>query len=347
MNAAGLTDNRGGRLLPLLVATMILVAVSLPFWANSGIVFLSGVVLTEALFAMSWNLLFGFTGLVSFGHAAFFAIGGFGCGAMLKFLPGMPFLIVLVLSGAVGAVFALMVGFIALRRAAGIYFAMLTLALSEVLHIGISYIDVLGRDDGLAAIPRPVLSIGVAQLDLRIGDRYYWFLLVMVVLIAGVLQCLVLGRVGRSLRALRDDPERYAFLGGDVRGSRLLAFVVASGVASLAGALEVPWTQIVTPEAAGWVHSTEAVLNTLLGGAGAFWGPALGAAIFAGLNFQTRSIPGFSEVIIGFVLLTIVLVAPSGLQGLLLRIETAWRRRRHAALPPADAARSDAGGTLT
>jgi branched-chain amino acid transport system permease protein len=333
MNAAGLgSDGGDGRLLNRIVAVLLVIAATVPFWANSGIVFLSGVVLTEALFAMSWNLLFGFTGLVSFGHAAFFAIGGFTCGALLKFFPGVPFLAALAIAGGFGAIASAIVGFIALRRSTGIYFAMLTMALGEVLHISISYVNVLGRDDGLAAVPRPVLGLGFASIDLRQGDRYYWFLFALVLVTAAILQILVRGRIGRALRAVRDDPERFAFLGADIQAYRLSAFVIASTVAAMAGAIQVPWTQIVTPEAAGWVHSTEAVLNTLLGGAAAFWGPALGTVIFAGLNFETRTIPGFSEIVIGAVLLIIVLAAPSGLQGLLSRIDAAIRRRP-AAVP--------------
>jgi branched-chain amino acid transport system permease protein len=330
VNAAGLGAGGGGRLLTSIVTALLIVAATVPFWANSGIVFLTGVVLTEALFAISWNLLFGFTGLVSFGHAAFFAIGAFSCGALLKFFPGVPFLAALAFAGGLGAITAIVVGFFALRRSTGIYFAMLTMALGEVLHISISYVDVLGRDDGLAAVPRPVLGLGIANIDLREGDRYYWFLFAAVLLIAGTLQILVRGRVGRALRAMRDDPERFAFLGADIQAHRLFAFVIASSVAALAGAIQVPWTQIVTPEAASWVHSTEAVLDTLLGGAAAFWGPGLGTAIFAGLNFETRTIAGFSELIIGAVLLIIVLAAPSGLQGLLARIEALFRRRSPA-----------------
>jgi branched-chain amino acid transport system permease protein len=328
MNAAGLGgDGSDGRILTGIVIVLLLTAATVPFWANSGIVFLSGVVLTEALFAISWNLLFGFTGLVSFGHAAFFAIGAFACGALLKFCPGVPFLAALVLAGGFGGIAAAIVGFIALRRSTGIYFAMLTMALGEVLHISISYVNVLGRDDGLAAVPRPIIELGFTSINLREGDRYYWFLFAAVLLIAAFLQILVRGRIGRSLRAVRDDPDRFAFLGADIQAYRLSAFVVASTVAAMAGAIQVPWTQIVTPEAAGWVHSTEAVLNTLLGGAAAFWGPALGAVIFAGLNFETRTIAGFSELVIGAVLLIIVLAAPNGLQGLLARIDSRLQRR--------------------
>jgi branched-chain amino acid transport system permease protein len=328
MNAAGLGgDGSDGRILTGVVIVLLLMAATVPFWANSGIVFLSGIVLTEALFAISWNLLFGFTGLVSFGHAAFFAIGAFACGALLKFCPGVPFLAALVLAGGFGGIAAAIVGFIALRRSTGIYFAMLTMALGEVLHISISYVNVLGRDDGLAAVPRPIIELGFTSINLREGDRYYWFLFAAVLLIAAFLQILVRGRIGRSLRAVRDDPDRFAFLGADIQAYRLSAFVVASTVAAMAGAIQVPWIQIVTPEAAGWVHSTEAVLNTLLGGAAAFWGPALGAVIFAGLNFETRTIAGFSELVIGAVLLIIVLAAPNGLQGLLARIDTRLQRR--------------------
>jgi branched-chain amino acid transport system permease protein len=132
----------------------------------------------------------------------------------------VPSLAALAIAGGFGAIASAIVGFIALRRSTGIYFAMLTMALGEVLHISISYVNVLGRDDGLAAVPRPVLGLGFASIDLRQGDRYYWFLFFFVLLTAAILQILVRGRIGRALRAVRDDPERFAFLGADIQAYR-------------------------------------------------------------------------------------------------------------------------------
>ncbi len=329
------------RVVPALIAAMLLAAATLPYWANPGVVFLAGVALTEALFAMSWNLLFGFTGLISFGQAAFFAIGAYSCGALLKFVPGLPFPVTLVASALLGTLAAAFVGAVALRRSSGIYFAMLTLALGEVLRIVITYIDLLGRDDGLSAIPRPVIDLGFIRFDLGAGTGYYWFLLVGTVVVMLVLRAVVNGRIGRVLRAVRDDPDRLAFLGVDVHGCRLLAFIVAGCVAATAGALQVPWTQIVTPDAAGWLHSTEAVLNTLLGGSGSLWGPAFGAAIFAVLSYGTRNVVGISELVTGGLLLVIVLVAPSGLVGLISRLEAGVSALRAPRAGRAPAARPE------
>ena len=309
---------------------IVAVFVSLPFWADPGLVFLAGVTATEAMFAMSWNLMFGTAGLVSFGHAAFFAVGAYGTGAFLKYAPGVPFPLALLATCALGAAVSCLVGLLALRRVAGIYFAILTLALGEALHLVIGYSDALGRDDGLAAIPRPVMW----GFDLGRGDAYYWFILGMVALAVAALWRLERGPVGRTLRAIRDEPDRAAFLGVDVQGYRLFAFTVGGGLAALAGALQAPWTQIVTPGSATWVHSIAGVLNTLLGGAASFWGPMIGTAVFTGLQYATRTLPGLSELLIGGVLLVVVLAMPGGIAGLLSAGATGRRTGRLRRLAP-------------
>lgn len=306
---------RAGTALAALAALAFLL--SLPLWANPGIVFLTGSAATAAVFATSWNLLFHYTGLVSFGHAGFFAVGAYIAAVGLKLGSGLPFLLVLAMAGLGGALASLVVGILVLRRSAGIYFAILTLALGQVLYTLIGASDRLGREDGLSAIPRPRLSLGPAAFDLAPTANYYAFLIVACAVLVGAMYWLLHGPLGRVFRAIRQDPERIAFMGIDVHAHRLLAFTIGGTVAALAGALQAPWTQIVTPDLAHWHSSTNPILHTLLGGASSFFGPAVGAALFTLIGYATRNLVGVSELVTGGFLLAVVLLVPGGILGLL------------------------------
>ncbi|WP_239025035.1 branched-chain amino acid ABC transporter permease [Rhodoligotrophos defluvii] len=315
---------------PLALVASAVAFASLPFWADQGIMFLAGLVLIEAVFALSWNLLFGFTGLASFGHAAFFAIGAYLTGYALRAALGIHFLLLILASGVLGAAVAVITGLVLLRRTTGIHLAIFTLALAEVLRIIIGYSTTLGREDGLASIPRPSLDLGLLVIDLSSGRSYYWFLCVAAGLLAWGLWVVCHGPFGRTLVSLRQDPERTAFMGVNVRAYRLGAFTISGGVASVSGALYAPWAQIVTPESAHWIHSTQPMLASLLGGVHAFWGPVLGTVLFSVINYLTRNLVGLAELVIGITLLVIVLAAPAGVMGLLESLQRKASKREGA-----------------
>lgn len=296
-----------------IVAALILV--SIPVWATQGVLFFAGVTLTAALFALSWNLLFSYAGLASFGHAAFFALGAYGVGVMLKANPTGPFLLMLFGALLLGGIVAFLVGIIALRRSSGIQLAILTMAIAEVLRIIIGYSPILGQDDGLAAIPRPVLDLLVVNVSLRSDASYFWFLCAAGAVFIAALWWVTHSRHGRVLRAIHQDPQRSSFLGIEVNRYRLIAFVLSGATAALAGGLSSPWIQFVAPEVASLVHSTQPMLHTLLGGSGTFWGPVVGAATFAAIDYATRGLTGVTEVVMGVTILLVVLLAPSGLMG--------------------------------
>ncbi|MCL7466735.1 branched-chain amino acid ABC transporter permease [Phaeovulum sp. NW3] len=319
-----ITASRNSVISGILIALVLLASV--PLWANPGWVFVVGFVLVEALFCLSWNLLFGFAGVATFGHAAFFAVGAYLVGWGLR--AGESFLLLMLGAGVLGGLGSLLVGLVALRRMTGIHLAVLTLALSEVLYIVIGNTHALGGIDGLASIPRPTIHLGLAEISLESSDAYYWFLLLTCSVFALVLWWLVQSRFGRVLRCIKQDGERAEFIGVNVNRYQLAAFVVAGAVAAVAGGLSAPLTQIVTPAAGYWMHSIQAVLNSLLGGAGFFWGPALGTAIFAGIDFVTRTFAGLSEVVVGGILLVIVLAFPGGVLGFLSTLKS--RRDRNA-----------------
>jgi len=294
-----------------------LVFASLPLWADKGLVFLAGIVMVQIVFAVSFNLMFGLTGLVSFGQAAFFAAGAYTAAWLGRTVPEVPFLISSLAGGVVGALLALVIGAVALRRASGIYFAILTLALGQLVYTLIGKSDALGREDGLVGIKRPVIDFFVGTLDLSVGDRYYYFLLVACALLLGFLWWVWHGQLGRLLAALRQDAERIRFFGVNVRRYREIAFIISGGITALAGALVAPWSQIVTPAIAHWSYSALPILFCLLGGASRFWGPAVGAIVFAGLEHTTRTMVGVSELIVGGALLVVVLAMPGGIVGTL------------------------------
>ena len=306
------------RLLPAagigILAVLLIVA---PHLLNPGLLFILGLTLIQAVFALSWNLLFGYTGLASFGHAGFFAVGAYCTGAMLRYQPSVPFMLVLVLSAALGALVAYGIGVVALRRLAGIFLAVLTVALTEVLGRVIGYSTALGEQDGLGNIPRPHIGLLLFDVDLSSGPAYYWFLLLACSCITALLWLVVHSRTGRIFLAIKQDAERSAFIGIDVQYYRLLSFMISGAVASLAGGLFAPWTRIVTLDQVTWLASTQPILNTLLGGASFFWGPVVGSVVFALITYWTRTFVGLSEIIVGGTLMLVIIAAPTGIVGLL------------------------------
>ncbi|WP_378942925.1 branched-chain amino acid ABC transporter permease [Mesorhizobium sp. ANAO-SY3R2] len=298
-------------LLLALAAALLL----LPLWANSGLVFLAGTTMVVAVFALSWNILFGYAGLASFGSGGLFSIGAYTMAVMLRGGHEAQFLLLIILSTLVGGAVAFAIGIVALRRSTGIYLAILTLALAELLRITLARIHWVGAEDGIPSIVRPAFSIGIATIDLSNGNRYYWFLCIACALLVGLCWWIAHGRFGRTLRTIRLDIERAAFMGVDTHRYRLIAFTISGAIAACAGALFAPWAQIVTPDIGNMMRSTQPILFTLLGGASSFWGPMIGAFLFSAIEFSTRTLVGIQEIITGGILLAVVLMFPTGVAG--------------------------------
>jgi branched-chain amino acid transport system permease protein len=310
-----------------------IVLLAVPGFLNRGLVFILGTTCLHVVFGLSWNLMFRFTGLASFGHAAFFAIGGYGYGVISRTWPELHLLVAFALAAMIAAAVAALLGYIALRRSHGIYFAILTLAVSEILFLIISHSETLGREDGLAGVVRPVLNLGIVSVDLGRGQNYYYFILVCCALLSGVLWWIVNGRLGRAFRAIQQDPDRAAFVGIDPFRYRIASLTISSVVAALLGALYGPWLQLLSPDIAHWSLSARPVLYALLGGAQYFWGPAVGAITFAALEFATRTMLGLSEIIIAVILLIVILGAPGGMVGFATTFAAAMGRRRQDRKP--------------
>ncbi|HKZ06696.1 MAG TPA: branched-chain amino acid ABC transporter permease [Methylomirabilota bacterium] len=298
--------------------------------------FLANDVVIWALFATSLNLLVGYTGLVSFGHAAYFGIGAYTTGILMK-KAGVTFLLAFPAAGVVAALFAAVFGFFCVRLTR-IYFAMLTLACAQIVWaICFKWNEVTGGEQGMPEIPYPsfdwVESVaawvpGVGGY--RTSEYFYFLSLVLVAAALWMLRRITRSPFGRMLTTIRENPERAEFIGVNVRRYELAAFVLAGAFAGLAGGLFGIFNRGVFPDFAYWTKSSEVLIMTLLGGMGTFAGPSVGALVLLWLNQQIVSYTQYWPLILGSILVLLLFVFPGGIAG---AVEGLWRwtrRRAHA-----------------
>lgn len=314
---------------------VFLVAFWVPWLGTRYDTFLAAQIAIDALFAVSLNLLLGTTGLVSFGHVAYFGIGAYVCGILMKTY-GAPFTLAFPAAGIGAAVFALVSGYFCVRLQK-LYFAMLTLAFSQIVWaVCYKWNEVTGGDQGLPEIPYPDLDWMAAVpglADLRIGDRFYLLTLALVAVSLAVLRQIVRSPFGRMLTTIRDNPERAAFIGLNVRAYQLAAFVVAGAFAGLAGALYGIFSRGVFADYVFWSKSAEVIIMTILGGMNYFWGPPVGAMALVWLNQQITAYTEYWPFLLGSLLLVLLFVFPGGIVGGLV----AGFRLVHRRVLPGDA----------
>ncbi len=317
--------SRLGRLpWPLLVG---IAALFVPAFGSRYYTFVATDVAILALFAVSLNLLLGYTGLVSFGHAAYFALGAYTCGILMKQV-GVPFALAFPAGGLLAALFALLFGFFCVRLTK-IYFAMLTLAFAQIVWAVIfKWNDVTGGEQGIPEIPYPDLG-WMEHLpllgQLRTSDHFYLLTVALVGLCLGALRRIVGSPFGRILTTIRENPERAEFIGVNVRRYELAAFVIAGFFAGLSGALFGIFNRGLFPDFAYWPKSSEVLIMALLGGMGHFWGPAVGALVLLVLNQQITSYTQYWPFVLGTILIALLFAFPGGIVGTL---ERGWRWRR-------------------
>ena len=308
----------------MLVALFLVPALGSRFYT-----FLANDVVIWALFATSLNLLVGYTGLVSFGHAAYFGIGAYATGLLMKKL-AVPFLIAFPAAGVVAGLCALVFGFFCVRLTR-IYFAMLTLAFAQIVWaICFKWNEVTGGEQGMPEIPYPsfdwidrVAAVLPFVGGYRTSDYYYFTCLILVALCIWLLRRIVGSPFGRMLTTIRENAERAEFIGVNVRRYELAAFVIAGAFAGLAGGLFGIFNRGVFPDFAYWTKSSEVLIMTLLGGMGTFWGPAVGALALIWLNQQIVSFTEYWPLILGSILVILLFVFPGGLAGAVIAL---WRR---------------------
>jgi branched-chain amino acid transport system permease protein len=307
----------GRHIMAALILAGVVGLLSVPQWVGDFGVYLLMQMMLLTLFALGFNLLLGYTGLLSFGQAGFFAVGAYGCALILLKAPS---LLIGVVGGVLAAgVVALLLGYLSVRLTE-IYFSMLTLSFGMMIHSLVwRWRDVTGGDDGLTGIPRAPLDLAAFSIDLSRLSSYYYFVLVVTVAAVWLMHRIVKSPLGLTLQAIRDSALRAEFVGIRVRRFRLAAFVIAGLYAGLAGSLLAPLERTITPVYAHWVASSEPVLAALIGGLYVFAGPIVGAVLFIGIKEIIVRLTDHWMLAMGLIVIVIVLGFRGGVLGTLLR----------------------------
>jgi branched-chain amino acid transport system permease protein len=300
-------------------ALMWLMLLTMPYWMPwvGGYQELGTRVLVMALAAMSLNFLLGFTGVLSFGHAAYFGLGAYGVGMTLKFIaPSTP--LAILVGVTVGTAAAAIIGAL-IARLRGVYFAMVTIAFGQVFYfIAFRWNSVTGGDDGMTGWKRLPIDLGFTQIDILGNDKaFYYLVLVLFAAAVGVMALLLRSPFGRTLLAIRENERRARFLGIPVERHIWLSFVISCAFVSLAGTLYALLNNFTDPRALRWDLSGNFVIMAVLGGMRSFWGPLIGAAIFVALQDYVSSQTENWMSIIGLFFVLVVLFFPRGVLGVL------------------------------
>ena len=272
-----------------------------------------------ALFACAFNLLIGFGGLLSFGHAMFLGTAGYVCAHAAKVWGWPPEAAILAGTGA-AATLGLVTGLLAIRRQ-GIYFAMITLALAQMIYFFCLQAPFTHGEDGIQAVPRGKLF---GLLDLSNTLTMYYFVLVVFIAAFALIYRVINSPFGQVLKAIRENEPRAISLGYDAERYKLLAFVLSATLAGLAGATKAIVFQLASLTDVHWTMSGEVVLMTLLGGMGTVFGPVVGAFIIIGLENYLAAFGEWVTVITGAIFVVCVLAFRRGIVGEIM----AWWSRR-------------------
>jgi len=294
----------------ILLSAVLLLAIVFPHIAPYTA--LASEILIFGLFAMAFDLCLGYAGMLSFGHAAFFGLGAYTTGIILKnVFPSVP----LALLGGVimSSLAGLIIGFLTIRRR-GIYFTMVTLAFAQMFYfIAFKWTGLTGGDDGLQRVPRPWLG----PLNLQSQMVFYYFLLFSVIVSAVILLRVVNSPFGKTLQAQRENRNRAMSIGYDVDKFKLTAFIISAFFSGLAGGFYALLLNFVPLSSLHWTNSGEVVVMTITGGMGTLFGPVLGAV---GIILLRDIISNYTEswsFIMGLLFMAAVLGFRSGLIGIL------------------------------
>jgi branched-chain amino acid transport system permease protein len=282
-----------------------------------------------AIAALGFNLLLGYTGLLSFGHSAYFGIGAYAVAFIVKYLKITSMEVFLLGGLLASAAIAALFGFLCVRYTR-IFFGILTLALSQVLwSLAFKFYWLTGGTDGLR-VPTPSL-LGVqnpAGEDKMVflAHRYYYYVLVIFLVGAAVMWVIVHSPFGKALQAIRDNETRAEFVGVQVWRYRWVAFLVSGIYTGLAGTLWVPLNGLTTPDILHWTFSGKIVFFTVLGGFQTFMGPIIGGVVYNYLETYAVGHTVYWQMVLGVVLVLLVLVLPAGIVGTAGRLVPKMRR---------------------
>jgi branched-chain amino acid transport system permease protein len=288
--------------------------------------------LIMAIAALGFNLLLGYTGLLSFGHSAYFGTGAYTVAFIVRDL-GAQSMELCIIGGLVGTVFvSALFGFVCVRHTR-IFFGILTLALSQVLwSLAFKFFWVTGGTDGIRVASAKLTLLG-GLVDFtgpgsfqRFVFAYYYYVLGLFALATVIMWVIVHSPFGKALQAIRDNETRASFVGISVRRTRWIAFVISGAFTGLAGTLWVPLNGLTTPDVLYWPFSGEIVFMSVLGGFRTFAGPIVGAVAFNYLKTTAVASTEYWQLLLGVVLVALVLVLPSGIVGTAARLVSRFTR---------------------
>lgn len=291
-----------------------------------------------SLFALSYNVLFGQAGLLSFGHAAYFGVGAYTSILLFK-LAGLSLLPGILGAGVVAGVMGVLLGLLVVRLG-GTYFALLTLAFNALLYAGAEkWRDLTGGEDGVAAM-RPDLYIpGIGDVEMFSTVHWYYFVLVVVLLSTAFCWHFTKTPLGRLNECMRENEDRARFIGYNVYISKVAINTISAFFAGLAGGLAGAFQEFVSVTVINLDKATEVLVMTFVGGSGTFWGPILGACFLTYLNQWLSDLTEHWTLIQGIIFVLLVMYAPQGISGLLISIKDRLLGARAARLNAAKDAR--------
>lgn len=300
----------------LIVAVLLIAA---PWWLPlvGGYMALGSRVLVLGLAAMGLNLLLGYTGGLSFGHAAYFGLGAYGTGLLLRYITHST-LLALLGGTLLGGVAATLIAPVMVRRR-GIYFAMITIAIGQMFYfIAVHWNTLTGGEDGLTGFSRQPLHFGSYVLSIQ-GVHFYYFALLFFALGVAVIALILRSPLGHTFVAVRENERRLRFLGIWVEKYIWLSFSISGFIVALAGGLYALLNNFTSPQNLHWTMSGNFVIMCVLGGMRSFWGPLVGAAIFVAIQDYLSSLTANWMTFIGLIFIFVVLVFPQGLLGFIKR----------------------------
>jgi len=310
------------RSLPRLAAAMapvLLLLILLPTFVETYQIQLVTYGLIAAIAALGFNLLLGYTGLLSFGHSAYFGLGAYTVAFVVQRLGPHSMEFYILIGIPVVAIASALFGYVCVRHTR-IFFGILTLAISQVVYsLALKLYWVTGGSDGLR-VPRPALLLGLLNFSGPRGFQqfitsYYYYVLAIFVVCVVLMWVVVHSPFGKALQAIRDNEVRARFLGLRIRRFRWISFLVSGTFTGLAGILWVPLNGLTTPDVLYWTFSGEIVFSALLGGFRNFTGPIVGGIVFTYLKTYAVATTEYWQLLLGVVLVTLVLVLPTGIVG--------------------------------
>jgi len=323
------------RSLPRLAAAMapiLLLLILLPTFVETYQIQLVTYGLIAAIAALGFNLLLGYTGLLSFGHSAYFGLGAYTVAFVVQRLGPHSMEFYILIGIPVVAIASALFGYVCVRHTR-IFFGILTLAISQVVYsLALKLYWVTGGSDGLR-VPRPALLLGLLNFSGPRGFQqfitsYYYYVLAIFVVCVVLMWVVVHSPFGKALQAIRDNEVRARFLGLRIRRFRWISFLVSGTFTGLAGILWVPLNGLTTPDVLYWTFSGEIVFSALLGGFRNFTGPIVGGIVFTYLKTYAVATTEYWQLLLGVVLVTLVLVLPTGIVGGLSTLGLRLRKGR-------------------